>query len=152
MDIFDEMKKEHNEFRKLAEEITETTDRAVKTREKKFMKLSTNLMAHHQAEEEVLVPILKEHKETYKMGIEIEEEHHAAHQTIHELKDIEVDTDNWIVKFGVLKMIMDHHMEEEENEITKKGREAIEKSRLEKMADKFEKVMEKRKDEMMAKA
>ena len=152
MDIFDEMKKEHKGFRKLISEIEETTERAVKTREKKFMELSTDLMAHHKAEEKVLVPVLKEHKETKIMGIEIEEEHHVADQIVYELKDIPVDNDNWMVKFEVLKEIMDHHMQEEENEITKKGREVIEKDRLEKMVSKFEKEMEKRKDEMMAKA
>lgn len=152
MDIFDEMKKEHKEFKKLADDITETTERAIKTREKKFLKLSTELMAHHQAEEKVLVPVLKDHKETKKMGIEIEEEHHVAKQIIYELRDIEVDKENWLVKFEVLKEITVHHMKEEENEITKKGREVIEKARLEKMADKFEKEVEKQKQEMMTKA
>lgn len=152
MDIFDEMKKEHKEFKKLADDITETTERAIKTREKKFLKLSTELMAHHQAEEKVLVPVLKEHKETKKMGIEIEEEHHVANQIIYELRDIAVDKENWLVKFEVLKEVMDHHMKEEENEITKKGREVIEKERLEKMADKFEKEMEKQKNEMLVMA
>lgn len=150
MDIFDEMKSEHNEFRKLIQEIAKTTDRAVKTREEKFRKLSTDLLAHHQAEEKVLVPVLKEHKETKIMGIEIEEEHHVADQLVYELRDLPVNRENWLVKFEVLHMIMDHHMKDEEQEITEKGREVIEKSRLEKMESKFEKEMEKRKEQMMA--
>ena len=67
MDIFKEIKKEHDEFRKITDEINETTDRAIKTRETKFKKFFINITAHHESEEVVLVPKLKEKKETREM-------------------------------------------------------------------------------------
>ena len=148
MDIFKEIKKEHDEFRKITDEINETTDRAIKTRETKFKKFFINITAHHESEEVVLVPKLKEKKETREMGLEILEEHHVLERLLDELKNLPVDDETWIIKFGVMKEIMEHHLEEEEEEISKKAHKQFDQETLDKMGEEFEKEEKKQKEKL----
>lgn len=148
MDIFKEIKKEHDEFRKITDEINETTDRAIKTRETKFKKFFINITAHHESEEVVLVPKLKENKETREMGLEILEEHHVLERLLDELKNLPVDDETWIIKFGVMKEIMEHHLEEEEEEISKEAHKQFDQETLDKMGEEFEKEEKKQKEKL----
>ena len=148
MDIFKEIKKEHDEFRKITDEINETADRAIKTRETKFKKFFINITAHHESEEVVLVPKLKENKETREMGLEILEEHHVLERLLDELKNLPVDDETWIIKFGVMKEIMEHHLEEEEEEISKEAHKQFDQETLDKMGEEFEKEEKKQKEKL----
>ena len=148
MDIFKEIKKEPDEFRKITDEINETTDRAIKTRETKFKKFFINITAHHESEEVVLVPKLKENKETREMGLEILEEHHVLERLLDELKNLPVDDETWIIKFGVMKEIMEHHLEEEEEEISKEAHKQFDQEILDKMGEEFEKEEKKQKEKL----
>ena len=148
MYIFKEIKKEHDEFRKITDEINETTDRAIKTRETKFKKFFINITAHHESEEVVLVPKLKEKKETREMGLEILEEHHVLERLLDELKNLPVDDETWIIKFGVMKEIMEHHLEEEEEEISKEAHKQFDQETLDKMGEEFEKEEKKQKEKL----
>ena len=148
MDIFKEIKKEHDEFRKITDEINETTDRAIKTRETKFKKFFINITAHHESEEVVLVPKLKENKETREMGLEILEEHHVLERLLDELKNLPVDDETWIIKFGVMKEIMEHNLEEEEEEISKEAHKQFDQETLDKMGEEFEKEEKKQKEKL----
>ena len=148
MDIFKEIKKEHDEFRKITDEINETTDRAIKTRETKFKKFFINITAHHESEEVVLFPKLKEKKETREMGLERLEEHHVLERLLDELKNLPVDDETWIIKFGVMKEIMEHNLEEEEEEISKEAHKQFDQETLDKMGEEFEKEEKKQKEKL----
>lgn len=148
MDIFQEIKKEHEDFRKWSEKIAETTDRAVKTREDYFKKLYIKLTAHHKAEEAVLNPVLRENKETKEFAIEIDEEHHVIDFLMEELRGLPVNKENWLVKFKIMKGQLEHHLEDEEDEIAPKARQVFEKARLENLVEKFEKDMSGRKKKL----
>lgn len=149
MDIFKEIKKEHEKFRKITDEINETTDRAVKTRESKFKEFFINITAHHESEEAVLVPKLKENKETREMGLEILEEHHVLERLLDELKTLSVDDETWIIKFGVMKEIMEHHLEEEETEISKEAHKQFDQKTLDALGEEFEKEEKKQKAKLL---
>lgn len=146
MDIFKEMKKEHDEFRKMAEKIGDTTTRATKIRTEGFAEFKLELTAHHEAEEIVLVPVLKEKKATKEMGIEIVEEHDILSRLLDELEELPIDDEKWIVKFKVLKEIMEKHLEEEENEISEKAHEEFDQKRLDEMGEQFKEEDEKQEE------
>ncbi len=148
MDIFQEIEKEHEDFRKWSEEIAETTDRAVKTREELFKKLYIKLTAHHKAEEDVLNPVLRENKETKDFAIEIDEEHNVIDFLMEELRDLPVDAENWLTKFNIMKGQLDHHLEDEEEDVAPKARDVFQKDRLVNLVDQFEKNMSERKKEL----
>lgn len=145
MDVFQEIKKEHEDFRKWSDKISETTDRAVKTRKEYFKRLYVNLTAHHKAEEDVINPVLRERKETKGFAIEIDEEHHVIDFLMQELRDLPVDKENWLTKFNIMKGQLDHHLEDEEEEVAPKARDLFEKERLENLSDQFNKNRKNRK-------
>lgn len=145
MDIFDEMKNEHDKMRKMVEKIKDTTDRAIKTREKEFEKLYIEIKAHHEAEERVLVPVLKNEDDTKEDGMEMIEEHHVLEDLLEDLDNLSKGDESWIVKFGVMDEILEHHFEEEENDIKEKARKQFDKKLLEDLYEKFEDEKQKQK-------
>lgn len=147
MDIFDHIKSEHDKFRKMAKKIKDTTDRAEVTRTEKFAKIKKEIVTHHKAEEVVLVPVLKDHKETRNMGLEIVEEHDLLEVLIPQLDNLPVTDEKWGVKFGVFTEILEHHLDEEENEIAEKARKVIDKGVLEKLNEDFGNERTRQKEE-----
>lgn len=146
MNIFKEIKSEHEDFRKVADKIDETTDRAEKTRNEQFAKLKRDIKTHHESEEVVLVPVLKDHKETKDYGLEIVEEHHVLDGLMDELTDLDVTDEKWGVKFGVFKEILEHHLEDEETKIADEAEKIIDKDKLKELGDEFEKEREIQKE------
>lgn len=146
MDIFKEIKSEHEDFRKVADKIDETTDRAEKTRNEQFAKLKRDVTTHHRSEEVVLVPVLKNHKETRDMGLEILEEHHLLDHLMDQLTALDVTDEKWGVKFGVFKEILEHHLKDEETKIHDEAEKVIDKDKLVELGDEFEKEREKQKE------
>lgn len=145
MDIFDKLKKEHDEVRDMVEKIKETSDRAIKTREKEFEKLYIEIKAHHEAEEEVVVPVLKDKTDTKEDGMEMVEEHHVIEDLLSQLDEMEKNDENWIIKFGVMSEILEHHLDEEENDVKKDARACFDKSVLKDLVSKFEDSKQKQK-------
>lgn len=146
MDIFQHIKSEHDDFRKIANEIKDTTNRAEKTRTEQFAKLKREIVTHHKAEEVVLVPVLKDHSETKDMGLEIVEEHELLEYLMDKLDKLDVTDEKWGVRFGVLTEVLNHHLDEEEDEITVKGKEVIDKDKLKDLSDKFGEERTKQKE------
>lgn len=146
MDIFNVLEEEHEELKKQANDLAETTDRAIKTRQKGFAKFYLNIKAHHETEEELLVPVLKDKKDTWDDGMEINEEHHVLELVLQELQKLAVDDENWIIKFKVMQEIMEHHLDEEEDEICENARKNVDKETLKNIGEKFHDVKNKYKD------
>ncbi|WP_443659779.1 hemerythrin domain-containing protein [Clostridium algidicarnis] len=138
MDILSEIKKEHENFRKITDEISKTTSRAEKTREKKFKKLKDDVKAHHESEEYVLFPDLKNHTESKEITLEGIEEHKVIHYLLDEIDKIKTTDETFSAKFSVFKEILEHHMDEEEKDLFEKARKVLSKDKLEEMKDSFE--------------
>lgn len=137
MDIFQHIKSEHDKFRRHAQQIKETTSNAEKTRKDMYAELRRDIITHHKAEEVVLVPVLEKHSETKDMGIEIVEEHDVLEHLISKIDELDVTDEKWGVRFGVFNEILNHHFDEEEVEITIKGKEVIDEDKLKQLSDDF---------------
>ncbi len=61
MDAIALLKKDHDKAKKLMDELEQTTERGVKTREEKWTKLLKELTIHENIEEEIFYPALHEH-------------------------------------------------------------------------------------------
>jgi iron-sulfur cluster repair protein YtfE (RIC family) len=131
MDALSLIKKDHEEFKKLMEQLDKTTERGVKTREQVFEKLKTRLAVHETIEEEIFYPALKEHPKAKEIVLEGYEEHHAVDMLIEELTEVPLDDESWDAKFTVIKENVEHHIEEEEGVMFKKARQIFDKSELE---------------------
>jgi len=95
-------------------------------------KIIVELEVHTTIEEEIFYP---EIKDTVDEGVE---EHHVAKTLIEEVKDLTPEDDAWAAKMKVLIESVEHHAEEEEQELFPEVRKAFDKAGLEDMGERLE--------------
>ncbi len=148
MDVLKEIKKEHDDFR---EQITKIENASGKEKKKLFDELYADIKGHHEAEERVVFPDVKdraeeEGKDTVR---EMIEEHSLAAYQFSVVEKTGIDNETWDAKFSVLKEVLTHHLDEEEKEFFKLAKETLKKDEREEKYDPFENTQEefKRKQE-----
>ncbi|HEX8491923.1 MAG TPA: hemerythrin domain-containing protein [Pyrinomonadaceae bacterium] len=145
MNAFELLKKDHEKVSGIFEKLDKTTERGVKTREELFTQLKTELDIHSQIEEQMLYPILKEAKETHDITLEAIEEHNVVKQLLAELEALPKDDETWGAKLTVLKENVEHHVEEEEDEMFKDAREVLNSEQLEELGTRMQEAKEQKK-------
>jgi hemerythrin-like domain-containing protein len=138
MNIYDRIKQDHDEARSLMAEIKETTERASKTRKRLFDAFKRDLWTHHKLEEAVFYATLARQRATRDEAFEAVNEHHVANGLLEELDSFPVDSPEWATKFGVLCELVEHHMEEEEEDTFAEARKTLSKEDAETMGEKFD--------------
>jgi iron-sulfur cluster repair protein YtfE (RIC family) len=138
MDAFALLKADHENVAGIMETIDGTTERALKTREELFTRLKEELDLHAKIEEEILYPMLEEQEETREIALEAYEEHRLVKQLLQELEAAAKDDEEWTAKFTVLKENVEHHVEEEEGEMFKKARRALDKEQIELLGERLQ--------------
>jgi hemerythrin superfamily protein len=137
MDALDLIKQDHKRLRKLLEQTLEAED---SEREQRMNFLRTELVAHERMEEEVLYPRLREETKARDTVLEGYEEHHVADVLLDELLDVPADTDVWKAKLKVLKENVEHHMDEEEDELFKDARAVLDRDELKRLGERMEQI------------
>ena len=146
MDAFKLLEEDHEKVKKLLKEADDTTERGVKTREELFARIKQEMLVHETLEEELLYPTLKEHDKTKEVSLEGYEEHHVVNEIMAELEETPVDDEKWAAKFAVMKENVEHHIEEEEEEMFKKGRQVLDQEKINALGER----MQQRKKELEA--
>lgn len=144
MDIYERIKADHDEARDLMDQIKKV--RSDKKRTELFEYFMRDMWLHHKLEEAVFYRTLAESRKTRDESFEAENEHHIANGLLEELSTMRCDTAQWDSKFGVLCEVIDHHMEEEEDETFAEARAVID----DKVAKKMGKQFDDRKKVLMA--
>lgn len=139
MDIYKALKQDHDEVKSMLEKLSDTTERAEKTRQQTFERLKLELIAHSRAEEEVFYAALREHDDIRDDVLEGEQEHHMVDVLLEELSDLDVTDEQWTAKLTVLKEQIEHHVEEEEGELFKQAKKRLDDDQAEHLADEFKK-------------
>lgn len=153
MNAIDLLVEDHERVKDILTRLTESTERAVKTRTELLQKLEMEVTIHTQLEEQILYPAYKEAggKEELKMYHEAKEEHRTVDSLV--LPDLKA-TDPGSVEFSgrakVCKELLEHHIEEEEEEMFPKARELFDKARLEEMGNQMSELRDRLKKEFMA--
>jgi hypothetical protein len=138
MNATDLLKHDHEKVKKLMNEIDSTTERGVKTRDELFTRFKQEMTVHERIEEEIFYPQLTEQAKTKDIALEGYEEHHVVDMVMAELDDVPYDDERWGAKFTVMKENVEHHIEEEEGEMFKLARQALEKDELEELGERME--------------
>jgi hemerythrin-like domain-containing protein len=125
MDIYARLRQEHDEARDLLAKLKETTPDDAERRDELFEALKRDLWAHHKLEEAVFYSVLADHRKTRGEAFEAINEHHMANGLLEELDSMPTDSLEWGQKLGVLKELVEHHMEEEEDDIFDEAREVL---------------------------
>lgn len=145
MNAFELLKKDHKKVSELFKQLDETTERAVKTREELFGKLKQELDIHARIEETIFYPAIKEAEETHEITLEAIEEHNVVKQLLSELESMPVDDERWTAKLTVLKENVEHHVEEEENEMFKDARKVLSDEEVQELGARMETAKQEQK-------
>jgi hemerythrin-like domain-containing protein len=138
MDAIALLKADHDKVKKLLTELDSTTERGVKTREELFARIKGELTVHETIEEEIFYPALKEHPKAKDLVLEAYEEHHVVDQVMAELEGLDVSDETWGAKATVMKENVEHHIDEEEQEMFAQARKVFDKSELEDLGARME--------------
>jgi hemerythrin-like domain-containing protein len=146
MNILHLLKSDHDQVKKLLEHLKDTTTRAINTRKGLLEELKDKLVIHEKIEETLFYPPLKKHEKTRDLALEAYEEHHLIDKILSELEKCDPSEDQWAAKFEVLRENLEHHIEEEENELFPKVEKVLPRDDLEDMG----KEMQEKKKELAA--
>ncbi|HEY7876233.1 MAG TPA: hemerythrin domain-containing protein [Actinomycetota bacterium] len=128
---------DHKKVKKLLERGDDTTENAVKTRTELYSKIRSEMEVHEAIEEEIFYPALKEHPKAKEVVLEGYEEHHVVDQIMGELGETPVEDERWGAKFSVMKENIEHHIEEEEDDMFKKAHDVFSKKELDELGDRM---------------
>lgn len=135
------LKQDHKNVKGLLADLLES-DMSDSEREKLLSKIEKELEIHTQIEEEIFYPAFAQKKssdEKKKMYHEAMEEHRAVEKLVMpDLKKTEVGSDQFMGRAKVLKELVEHHADEEEEEMFKLAEKAMSKDELKELGEKME--------------
>ncbi len=143
VNAIDLLVKDHDTVKALLEELTETTPRAEKKRAELLQKIEDEIRVHTQLEEEIFYPAFRDagKREEATMYFEAMEEHRAVEALIlPDLKKTDVSTDQFSGRAKVLKEMIEHHANEEEEDMFPKAKELLSQEELEALGERMLKL------------
>lgn len=132
---------DHDKVRELLSELVESTTRAEKKRRELLAKIEQELHVHTHIEEEIFYPAFKEagNSEHKKMYFEAMEEHRAVDDLVlPDLKKTDPTSEKFSGRAKVLKELIEHHADEEEEEMFKLARKSMSREELQELGEKME--------------
>ncbi|TCV97773.1 hemerythrin HHE cation binding domain-containing protein [Luteibacter rhizovicinus] len=148
MDAIQLLKADHKVVKSLLSDLEDSSHRAVKKRMQLLNDIQKQLKAHTTIEEEIFYPAFKAAgtKDEMKMYFEALEEHRAAEALVlPDLLATDPASDQFAGRAKVLKELIDHHIEEEEQEMFKDARKLLSAAELKTLGAQ----MESRKTELL---
>jgi len=103
-----------------------------------FKQIKSELEVHTHIEEKIFYPALEKPEETHDLTLEAYEEHNVVKTLLAELSAAKSADDEWQAKAKVLRENVEHHVEEEENELFDKAGDAFSDEELETLGTKME--------------
>ncbi len=136
MDPFQLLKADHRNVAELFEELESASGGAAKLRV--FEQIKTELELHTHIEEKIFYPALEEPKQTHDLTLEAYEEHDVVKKLLRELSRARSANDEWEAQAKVLQENVEHHVEEEENELFKKASAALSKEEIAELGEQLQ--------------
>jgi len=132
------LKADHDKVKKLLSELETTTERGVKTRAELFSTIKGELTVHEIIEEEIFYPELKAHPKAKDIVLEGFQEHHVVDLLMGELEDLDVADETWGPKAKVMQENIEHHIEEEEDDMFVKTRQVFDEAELQELGQRMQ--------------
>lgn len=140
-DILKTLTEEHQQLKKLFDELKDTTDRAVKTRGDLLEQIEASLIPHAKWEEQVFYPAFKDRadREGLQSVAEAYSEHHAVENSvIPEVHAAEPGSPEFAGRTKVFGEFVEHHAKEEEKTMFKMAREMFSAEERAQMDEEYE--------------
>ncbi|MGZ4155251.1 MAG: hemerythrin domain-containing protein [Actinomycetota bacterium] len=138
MDAITLLKDDHDKVKKMLQQLEETTERAIQTREEVCTKLKSELVVHEAIEEEIFYRALEQHAEAKDIVLEAYEEHNVVDMVMGEIEQTPFEDETWAAKLTVMKENLEHHIEEEEGEMFKQARDVFDQDTLERLGEQIQ--------------
>ena len=132
MDIIEMLKQDHQEAAAMMDRIESAGagDPSVMT---VFTQLKEALTLHTQIEEQIFYPALRNNDETEDQIEESFEEHQEVKDLLSQMSGMQGDNDEFMSLMSELRDAIEHHVEEEENELFPQAQQILGGSRLQEM-------------------
>lgn len=137
-DAISMLKDDHGKVKDLLAQLTDTTTRAAKKRSELFEKIEKEIKIHAMLEEELFYPAFKKAggKEHNKLNYEALEEHRAVEELVlPDLKKTDPGTDQFSGRAKVLKELIEHHADEEEEDMFPMAKKAMSSEELKNLGE-----------------
>lgn len=128
--IINLLKNEHEDVKKLINEAIENRDTS------KYPMVQKNLRIHLEGEEYLLYK--KTRDKATDLTLEAYEEHNLVKDKLRELDNLNINDEHWMPKMKVVKDLVEHHVEEEEEEYFPKSEEILGSDTLDQLGQKYE--------------
>jgi hemerythrin superfamily protein len=130
--------KDHEKVSELFEQVKATEDQGKK--QQLFEQIKEELEIHTHIEETIFYPALQQkgNQELTEIVLEGIEEHHQAKIFLREISSLSDDSEKFDAKLKVLMEDVEHHVDEEENEMFSLVEEVMEESELEELGKALE--------------
>jgi hemerythrin superfamily protein len=141
MDAITMLKADHKTVEKLFKTFEKAGERAAKTKAETVSRIITELSMHAAVEEQVFYPAVRRAvPDTTDMVLESLEEHHVVKWLCSELADMDPSDERFDAKTTVLIESVRHHVEEEEDELFPRVRQALGRKQLGEVGELMEKA------------
>jgi hemerythrin superfamily protein len=138
------LKNDHKEFKRLFREFERADDGAVKAKGAIVDRILEALTVHTYIENEGLYPAVRKALPDLEDDVlESYEEHHVADVLCMELAAMSPDDEHFTAKVTVLIEIVEHHVEEEEDDWFPKVREGLGRKRLQQIGADMQRLRKK---------
>ena len=138
MEVYKLLHEDHLKVKSLFNELEDTTETAVRTREHLFANLKMELTLHARAEEKFFYPRLEPAATTHDLTLEAIEEHKVVKSLLAQLDKEDKGSEEWAAKLTVLRENVEHHVKEEEEELFKKAKKVLSEEDSESIAEEIE--------------
>ena len=135
MDAFNLLKTDHRKVAELFERLEQTDG---KRKLDVFAQIKTELDLHAHIEEKIFYPALEKPSETHDLTLEAYEEHKQVKSLLRQLSRARTAGEEWQAKAKVLQENVEHHVDEEENELFKKAGSVLSDEEIEELGMRLE--------------
>ena len=135
MDAFELLKADHKKVAGLFDRLEAARGKA---KLDVFRQIKSELDLHTHIEEKIFYPALEKPEETHDLTLEAYEEHKVVKTLLAELAGAKAANDEWQAKAQVLRENVEHHVEEEENELFDKADDALSDEEIEALGNRME--------------
>jgi len=135
MNAFQLLKADHEKVAQLFEQLESASGKA---KLGVFDQIRTELELHTHIEEKIFYPALEKPAETHDLTLEAYEEHAVVKKLLQELGRARTANEEWEAQAKVLQENVEHHVEEEENELFPKASQALEEEEIEALGERME--------------
>ncbi|MCK9270368.1 MAG: hemerythrin domain-containing protein [Bacteroidales bacterium] len=144
MKIFDELVKDHETQRTIADQILETQGDSTE-RKQLWVNLKKELTAHEESEERhFYIPLMQVDKSQEQARHSVAE-HNEMDELVDKLDETDMSTSAWLIYFRDLHEKINHHLDEEEEVVFDLAKKVLNDQEIERLGREYRQMMQEKK-------